>query len=349
MTKIACLLAAAAFSLSADDLDTLIEAKMGQHQIPGMSVAVVQGGRVETVRGYGMASLELDVKASAETLYPLYSVSKLFSGVAAALLVEEGKLSLDAPVNRFLPAPAPAWEQVKVRHLLAHSSGIRNMFMTPAWGAIPEAKRDSMTVEELIAFAAKQELGFQPGEKSAYSSTGLSLMGVVVEKVAGVSYQEFLRSRIFEPAGMKAIRFGDARRVVEGRSRVYIRNEGVLGAHLTYKFGNWDAPSAGYNSSATDLARFFAALQRNEILPREAQEKLWRRAKLNDGSEAMFGMAWAVHDAGGKRRSGHEGGGAAWALHYPDDALTVIVLTNLNGARADEIPEAVAALYLRGK
>ena len=144
---------------------------------------------------------------------------------------------------------------------------------------------------------------------------------------------------------MTATEFGDTETVIENRpSTNYSRQHGPL-KNWIYRFG-FGNPGAGLNSSISDLGRFLVALQRDEIVSRTSKETLWAKTVMNDGSEFGYGLAWTVDDHRGHRVVGHEGGGAVWTAHFPDDALSVAILCNLNGARADEIQYGIADFYL---
>lgn len=329
-------------------VDAYVKGRMAERQIPGLAVAVVKDGRVVKLKGYGAASVEFDVAADENTVFQTYSVSKAFAGVAAMKLVEDGRLSLDAPVAGFFENAPAAWASLRVRHLLTHTSGLQSWSSNPRFAGLPDEKRSDLTKADAVALVSELPLKSAPGERWAYHLSGYVMLGVIVERLSGKSYADFLAERVFAPLGMSSTRFGGTSVLVKRRSpAAYNRQAGELRPWL-FPFGEKDYPAAGLNSSAADLAKFFVALDGGRVLKPESLGALWSPAKLNDGAEKPYGLGWTVGEHDGRRVVGHEGGGAAWIAHFPAERLSVVVLCNLNGARADEIQYGVADLYLGG-
>lgn len=334
-------------------IDEYLKQQMTKHQIPGMSVAVVQKGEVLKLSGYGLASVEFDVPADSNTVFQLFSVSKIFAGVAVLKLVEDGKLSLDSPITDFIadssaPTKIPAaWKLITVRHLLSHTSGLPEVGANSRYACLPEDRKKGITAEEEIAFMAELPLKFSPGEKWAYHVSGYHLLSYIVARVAQKSYADFLVDRVFTPLGMNASRFGSTEAaVIRKRSPTsYSRESGQLSGWI-YPFSVRDYPAAGLNSSAADLAKFLVALNGEKVLKPDSLEKLWAKMRLADGTEKGYGLGWTVGAYQGRKVVGHEGGGAIWVAHFPAEQLSIVVLCNLNGARADEIQYGIADFYL---
>src|SRR5262249_6324883 len=186
-------LAGAAASGYADKIDDSIKVELEKSHTPGASVAVVRDGKVVRARGYGMANVELSVRAARDTVYETLSVSKQFTAAAILMLVEEGKVTLDAPISNYLPNTPAAWSVVTVRHLLTHTSGIRDYTDVPGWMA---TIRQDRSPEDLLKPVREAPLGFPPGESFRYSNSGYYLLGMILEKVSGKSYGDFLQERI---------------------------------------------------------------------------------------------------------------------------------------------------------
>ena len=327
-------------------VDAYVKGRMAERQIPGLAVAVVKDGKVVKAKGYGAASVEFDVAADENTVFQMFSVSKAFAGLAAMKLVEDGRLSLDAPVSQFFEDAPEEWASLRVRHLLTHTSGLQSWSSNPRFASLPDEKRNELTKADAVALVSELPLKSAPGERWAYHLSGYVMLGVIVERLSGKSYAEFLAERVFAPSGMSATRFGGTSVLVRRRSpTAYNRQTGELRPWL-FPFGEKDYPAAGLNSSAADLAKFFVALDGGKILKPESLGALWSPVKLNDGTEKGYGLGWTVGEHKGRKVVGHEGGGAAWIAHFPAERLTVVVLCNLNGARADEIQFGIADLYL---
>ncbi|MCM3874344.1 MAG: beta-lactamase family protein [Pyrinomonadaceae bacterium] len=328
-------------------VDAYIKQQMRKYKIPGLSVAVVRKGRVVKLNGYGVASVEFDLPADKNTVYQLFSVSKIFAGVAVMKLVEEGKLSLDTPVTDIIPSLPREWRAIHIRHLLTHTSGLPELGANPRFACLPEDKKKRITPEEEIAFLSDLPLKFQPGAKWSYHLSGYHLLGFIVQRLTKQPYAAYLGQRIFAPLAMTATEFGGTEAgVIKRRSPTsYSRETGQLTGWI-YPFTTRDYPAAGLNSSVADLAKFLVALDSDKILTKEHSQEMWSPVELNNGTEKPYGLGWTVDEHKGRKVVGHEGGGAIWVAHFPEEQLSVAVLCNLNGARADEIQYGIADLYL---
>jgi CubicO group peptidase (beta-lactamase class C family) len=319
---------------------------MSKYRMPGLALAVVKNGKVLKLKGYGLASVEFNLPANENTVFQLYSVSKIFAGVAIMKLVEDGKLSLDTPVTDVIGNLPEAWKAIRIRHLLTHTSGLPEWAANPRFAALPEDKRKNLTAEDVIGLVAEMALKFEPGEKFSYGQSSYILLGMIVRKLAGVSYSDFLKQRVFIPLGMSSTQYGGSEVVISRRSSTaYNRETGELRTWL-YPFGAKDYPGAGLNASAVDLMNFLIALDSGRVLKPQSLQALWTPVKLNNGTERGYGLGWTVDVHDGRKVVGHEGGGSIWVAHFPAEHLSVIVLCNLNGARADEIQYGVADAVL---
>ena len=294
-------------------VDNYLKQQMRKYRIPGLSVAVVKNSRVVKLKGYGVANLEFDVPADTKTVYQLFSVSKIFAGVAVMKLVEEGRLTLDTPVTDIIATLPREWKAIHIRHLLTHTSGLPEMSANPRFACLPEDKKKRITPEEEIALLSELPLKFQPGAKWSYHLSGYQLLGFIVQRVTKKSYNAFLEERIFSPLGMGSTKFGGTEAgVIKRRSPTsYSRETGQLTGWI-YPFTPRDYPAAGLNSSAEDLAKFLIALDSDQILSGEHREEMWTPVELNNGTEKPYGLGWTVDEHKGRKVVGHEGGGAIW-------------------------------------
>lgn len=335
----------AALSAHADEakVDAYVRAEMQKRKIPGVSVAVVQDGKVVLARGYGLANLENEVPARPDTVYQLASVTKQFTAAAILLLAEEGKLSIDDPISRHLSDTPAAWSGVKIRHLLNHTSGI------PSYTGLPEFKdpRRDYTHEELIGLVRGRPLEFQPGEKWAYNNSGYYLLGMIIERVSGKSYGDFLAERIFRPLGMSATRVNDRGALILHRADGYSRDaSGVRRAEFTSPTQPFSA--GALVSTVEDMAKWDMALNSDVPLKSALRDVMWTATKLNDGTTAGYGFGWSVGNLNGQRMVEHGGGIPGFSTQitrFPDLKLSVIVLTNLEGSHAGRLATGIAALY----
>jgi CubicO group peptidase (beta-lactamase class C family) len=196
----------------------------------------------------------------------------------------------------------------------------------------------------MIGFAAEAPLRSAPGTRVSYHRFAYTLLGVIVEEIAQKSFATFLQDRVFAPLGMASTRFGDSEAVVPRRAPAYARTSDELRTSIySFGFGN---PGAGLNSSSADLAALMAALDSRTVLSRGSLDAMWTPAVLVDGTAQTFGLGWVVGRHAGRTVVGHEGGGAAWVAHFPAERLSIVILCNLNGARADEMQYGIADLFL---
>src|SRR5918995_3122002 len=211
-----------------DAVDRFLKAELARQRIPGMSVAVLRGQSIILARGYGLANVERRVPATDSTVYPVGSLSKQFTAAAIVLLSQQGRLRVDDPITLYLPEGAAVWQKVTIRHLLTHTSGIpQDTTLDP---------RGSYSESELVRSAA-QPLLFEPGELESYSSTGYALLGVIISRVTGAFWGDFVRDRIFRPLGMRTARVNSDTDIVPNRTGGYnLVND-------TLKNPEWVAPS----------------------------------------------------------------------------------------------------------
>jgi D-alanyl-D-alanine carboxypeptidase len=330
----------------ADAVDDYIEKQLKQNNLPGLSLAVVRDGKIEKARGYGLADVELSVPATEHTVYQWASVTKQFTATAIMLLVADGKLSLsDSIAQHYAKSPA-AWSNVTIRHLLTHTAGIRSYTDLPDF--FKSARKD-YEPDELVALVTDQPLDFAPGERWRYNNTAYFLLGLVIEKVSGQSYGDFLQARIFKPLGMDTARVNHQFEIIRNRATGYsYRSNQLTRAEFV-------SPTQPYSAGALvgtvlDLAKWDAALYTDKLLPASVRDEMWTAVKLNDGKTNEYGYGWQLGNVRGHRYVGHGGGifgFSTFILRLVDDRVTVVVLCN-SGANSQNIARAVAGRYVPG-
>ena len=325
-------------------IDEYITHEMDSQHIPGLSLAVVRNGRLVLAKGYGKASVELDAPTTPATLFALASVSKQFTAAAIMLLVEQGKVGLNDPLTNYFSWVPKEWGEVKVRHLLTHTSGIRE---EEHKGDFLEWEREEHNQEEIVRTAFGPLLA-RPGEKYRYSNTEYRVLGMLIEKVSGQSYWDFLEQHIFHPLGMGATRNSDPGTVIPNRARGY----GFSGGHLI----NRDpvSASAAFStgaliSSVLDMAKWDAALNSEMLLKRSSLEEMWTPVRLSDGTTSNYGFGWFLEPVKNHKAVAHGGdmpGFTSFIWRFIDDRLTVIVLANCETASTGRMALGVARLYV---
>jgi CubicO group peptidase (beta-lactamase class C family) len=242
------------------------------------------------------------------------------------MLVEQGKLSLDDPVTKYVPQSPEAWKQITVRHLAIHSSGLSDGY--------PMEKIE--TADDAIQAAAKLPLAYTPGSRSAYGLTDFVVLARIMEKVTGKSFPALLAEQVTNPFGLTSTRFSNTVEngpmrvsdVVPRRATTYRWNAGTQQV-AEFLYARWTYAAGGLYSSAADLARLAVALDEGRLLKPAALDTMWQRPRLTDGSEGGFAIGWTARTYRGRKVVGHSGGPAlSDMMRFVDDKLTIIVLTN---------------------
>lgn len=346
------LLALLASRASAGEIESLLASEMKLHHVPGMACLVLKNGKPLTHFYAGNANLEWPSRVNAETVFEIGSVSKQFATASILLLVQEGKLSVDDNISKFFPNAPAAWKDIKVRHLLSHTSGIHNYD-----GLDGYELRQHLTQAQFIERLGKLPLDFAPGESWSYSNSGFNLLGYIVENVSGKSYWDFLQQRIFTPLQMTHTTRRDPWLVIPHRAAGYAFTNGI---YSTRDYDLTDLFAAGaIVSTIGDLAKWDAALTGNKLLSEYSRQLWWTPAHLNSGMNiehnrhgepGSYGFAWFIGTVNGHRNIGHTGitsGFSAANEIFPDDHLTIIILSNTDeGVFAGVLANKVARRLL---
>jgi CubicO group peptidase (beta-lactamase class C family) len=340
---IVALLCSASTTARADKLDDYIREEMQRRHIPGLALAVVRDGKLVKTRGYGVANVELNAPVTPETVFEIGSITKQITAVAVMLLVEDGKLDLDDPVSKHLPSTPPSWSEITVRHLLTHTSGLRNYTGLEGFELTQRLKRD-----DFIRMIGTYPLSFRPGDAHSYGNTNYNLLGYIVEAISGLPYWKFVTERIFTPLEMNSTRDRNPRDVIPRRASGYEWEDGRL---VGRDYDLTDVFSAGATvSTVLDLVKWDAALASENLLKRTSLEKIWTPTHLNSGAVHPYALGWYVETLRGHGRVRHNGqtaGFAASIARYREDRVTVIVLCNMGTlGLAGRINQAVAKFYI---
>jgi CubicO group peptidase (beta-lactamase class C family) len=335
-------------------VDAYVRGEIEREGIPGLALGVYRDGVMVKAEGYGLANLEWDVPVKADTIFQSGSVGKQFTATAVMMLVEEGKVGLDDPVQKYFPDAPDSWKNIKIRNLLSHTSGLgeyENAARTKPDG--PFYLRLDMNEDELYKRITAMPMDFQPGEDWRYRNTNYVLLGILIHKVTGKFYGDYLEERIFKPLGMTATRIISDRDIIPHRAAGYELVKGQL------KNQEWVSPT--FNSTADgalyftalDLGKWDAALYTEKLLKRSSFEQMWTVAKLNNGqpNKANYGFAWDIKQVNDHKVIEHGGAWQGFTTHiarYVDDKLTVVVLTNLDAGHAQpaKIAHRVAGMYV---
>jgi CubicO group peptidase (beta-lactamase class C family) len=324
----------AAAQVQADSIDDLVRTELKQQRIPAIAVAVVKGGKVIKEEAYGYANVELGVSATPKTVFQSGSVGKQFTAMAAMLLVEAGKLRLDDPVSKYLTDAPAGWKDIRLRHLLTHTSGLAE------YTDRIDLKK-SYTEDALLKLAFAAPLIAKPGERWKYCNAGYAVLGILESRVAGQFYGDFMKERIFRPLGMDTARIISEADIIPNRAAGYHFVEGEL------KNQEWVSPELNTTGDGSlyltlgDMVRWDAALTAGKLISKEGYEQMWTAVKTADGKDQGYGFGWSIGTVNGHRRISHSGawqGFSSSIARYPADQLTVIVFMNCAPAKGEDAP-----------
>ncbi len=329
-----------------DAVDEYIRAEMEKQHIPGLSLLVSRDGNPIRAQGYGLANVELQVPVKPETVFQSGSVGKQFTATAVMMLVEENKIGLEDPLTKFFPDAPAAWKQVTVRELLSHTAGFTDYPKSFNF-------RKDYTEDEVLKIVEGIPLAYPAGTKWSYSNLGYATLGILIHKVTGKFYGDFLQERIFKPLDMSTTRIISEADIIPNRAAGYRLVKGEL------KNQEWVAPMINTTAdgslyfSINDLAKWDAALYTEKLLKRSSLDQMWTVAKLQNGqpNQDHYGFGWSIETKNGHKVIGHGGSWQGFKTHisrYVDDKLTVVVLINQADAEPGPITDRVAEMYLAG-
>src|SRR6185503_16097419 len=341
---IICLLASTSF---AEDraisvkIDRVIDEQMVANKIPGVSLAVLRKGKIVLLKSYGLANVEHQVPVKPETIFQSGSMGKQFTATGIMILAQENKLSLDDRVSKYFPDVPATWKDITIYHLLTHTSGL---------GDYPpeiDLKRD-YTEDEFFAAFKKAPLDFEPGTSWNYSNVGYVTLGILIGKITGKFYGDFLKERLFQPLAMTTAQVISEADIVPNRAAGYRLVKGEL------KNQEWVSPSTNstadgsYYVSILDLAKWDAALYTDKPLTRSSRDKIWTPAKLRDGTTKDYGFGWHLGNYHGHRLVFHGGawqGFKTFIIRFLDTDLTIIFLANSWETRDFKLARGLAAAF----
>jgi serine beta-lactamase-like protein LACTB, mitochondrial len=333
-----------------DAIERVIAAFMAKSGTPGLSIAIVTDGKLSWSNGYGMADIENAVPARSATAYRTASIGKTMTATAALQLVDAGKLGLDADIRTYCPAfPSKRW-RITPRNLLTHTSGIRH------YGGPRDQEEQASAVHYPSVVAAlapfkDDPLLFEPGTKFLYSTYGYDVLGCVIEGAAGAPFLTYMRSHIWEPAGMTATRDDDPAALVPNRAGGYTRAGGDLRKAPMVDMSN-RLPAGGYITTVVDLARFAEAILGDRLVGHQTFQRMITPAVLTSGKAVPYGFGWAVeleawHGDAWVSHGGSSPGASGILVLMPGHRYALAVLMNLDevDGRGD-LAEAVTRIVL---
>jgi CubicO group peptidase (beta-lactamase class C family) len=317
----------------------------------GCAVGVSQAGQVVHIKGYGMANLEYGIRIWPSTVFESGSVAKQFTAAAIALLAQDGKLSIDDPVRKYVPELPDFGTPILIRHFLNHTSGLRSQWPMLTLAGRPPGLAVHTVPEILELVSHYKELNFRPGDEYLYNNTGFTLLGVIVERVSGKSLNRFTQERLFGPLGMTRTQWReDFTAVVQNRATAYrLMPDGSFRTNMPFTnvIGN-----GGLLTTVGDLLLWNDNLDRPRVGGQDLVDRLQARGRLNDGFENEYAQGLNVTQYRGTREVSHGGSTAGYQTflaRFPDQGLSVAVLCNTSGTNPSRYAHEIADIALAGK
>ncbi|MCU6708269.1 beta-lactamase family protein [Paenibacillus sp. J5C_2022] len=323
---------------SVHNIEQFMEKYIARWPFSGVILAA-RGSDVVVHRAYGRASLELDVPIDIHTKFRIWSVTKSFTAMAIMQLYEQGKLSLDDPLYRYLPELS-RHDAITIRHALQHESGLRNFTMVPEFNS--QLNKIKLAEADFFELLNRYPLDFEPGSSFSYNNTGYYLLGVVIERVSGQSFENYVTKHILHPLDMMETGIDTGDKLIPAMASPYTSSGDGMAPGEFIDMGNVSS-AGGMFSTTGDLFKWARAIHEEKLL----SPRTYREAFGN--SEAKYGMGWFLKERGGRRRVFHGGAyrGFRSELHrYPDDELTVIVLTNYDIVPATYLADTMSDILL---
>jgi CubicO group peptidase (beta-lactamase class C family) len=327
-------------------IDAAVRSAQSRSGIPGLSVAVMLGGRIVYAKGFGQADVATRAPADAKTVYPLGSISKQFTAAAVLKLAADGRLALADPVATHVPEYWPHGREATLEHLLRHTSGVREFFSVPAAARLIEDPGG--TIDEVMAIVAREPLVFPSGSRWSYSNSGYHLAARAIEKATGQPYERHLEAVFFAPLDLRSLHHCKSAPVPPREATGYGRRRGAI---VVAPWENMATArgDGGLCGNAVDLARWTRLLARGDAIAPAAVERMTAPTTTAAGWTAPYGMGLALLPLDGRPRISHGGligGFSAAAAYYPSDDLTIAVLTNLAFVPAAAIERSIARAIL---
>jgi CubicO group peptidase (beta-lactamase class C family) len=298
---------------------------------PGAAVAVVQAGEVIHRQGYGLANVEWEIPIQPDTVFRLASLTKQFTATAIMLLQEQGKLTVDDLLTEFLPEYPTSGHEITVHHLLTHTSGIKSYTSIEGW--FPHKIIHDMTPQAICDVFSQIPFDFKPSTQFLYNNSGYHLLGMIIEKVSGVSYEQFIQENIFRPLGMQHSYYMSNEPIIPKRASGYATAEqGFRNADYLSMTQPYAAGSLG--STIDDLVVWDRAVREHRLVSAATQTLMFTPVKLTTGKTENYGYGWGLGDYRGQPFV-HHGGGingfSTFIAQFQQAPLSIIMLTNRAG------------------
>ncbi|WP_396189278.1 serine hydrolase [Flavobacterium sp.] len=328
---------------SSSDFDKLVLESFNDKD-PGAVILVSKKGKVIYEKAVGKANLEHNISLDKNSVFEIGSITKQFTSVAVLQLMEKGLLNLDDAVTKHLENLPQHFNKITIHHLLSHTSGLNNFTSEDSW---VDLWRIDLSIDKTIEIFKNKPLEFKPGERFSYCNSGYILLGAIIEKVSGLTYENYLQKNIFNPLNMGNSYFGSRSKIINNRVSGYQHNGNFVNAeYVTFS----QSHAAGALMSTTnDLLKWNLGLTQNKVISKESLKLASQNHKLNSGSLLNYGYGWFINELEGYKTIEHGGGifgFITYALYVPEEDIYVVVLTNYDRYNPEVIAVKLAILAL---
>ena len=334
-----------AFGQNEAEMDALLK-EIYPDKNSGASALVMKKGKVVYRKAFGMANIEVGVEMTPEHIFRIGSITKQFTAVAILQLMEAGKLSLQDDITKFLPDYPTHGHTITVEHLLTHTSGIKSYTAMDSWDG--EERKKAFTPEQMIDYFKNEPMDFAPGEKWMYNNSAYFLLGYIIEKVSGMSYEEYVEEKLFKALKMESSYYGNPMQLISNRASGYqVGKNGFQNAE--YLSMTQPYAAGALLSTVDDLYKWYNAVASYKVVKKESIDKAWTSYTLNDGSKTQYGYGWAIGNIQGSRMIEHGGGINGFvtaSLYLPEDEIFVAVFSNCNCRFPGDVSKRLAAISL---
>jgi len=311
---------------------------------PGATALVAVDGEIIYHKAFGMANMELEVPMRTEMVLEIGSITKQFTAVSILMLMEQGKLSLEDDITKYLEDYPTQGHKISIHHLLTHTSGIKSYTSLGKWR--PEWRKD-FTPVEMIDFFKNEPMDFAPGEEYRYNNSAYFILGYIIEIASGMSYEDFIETQIFKPLGMKSSLYGSMPQIIKNRASGYQKQEDFVNAEYLSLTQPYAAGSI--MSTVEDLYIWNRAIRSNQLVQKESIALAFTNYKLNNGDPLNYGYGWFLNDINGSPTIEHGGGIFGYltnSIYLPEEDVFVAVFANCNCNGPDQVSTRMAALAI---
>jgi CubicO group peptidase (beta-lactamase class C family) len=311
-------------------VDSLIKTYIDSSKIAGTAIGVFKGNEKILLKSYGFADLEFDVKLPINASFEIGSITKQFTAAAILQLAENRKINLDDKITKYINFNTQG-KRVTVRQLLSHTSGIKGFTELPEYETLIMQKYNRDT---LLRIVETKSYDFDPGEEMIYNNTGFFMLGLIIEKVSGMTYEEYVQKNLFEKAGMTNSYYGSESKVIKNRAHGYDTGENGL-IRAAYLNHTWPYAAGSLCSTVEDLVKWNNALHHGKILSDSMYQEYVTPVRLNDGTNTHYAKGITVTDQNGRRMLEHDGGINGFFSenrYFPNENISIIVLINSTGS-----------------